>query len=176
MSSSFFFNDVYPYLSGTVKIVGSIAFAVGVLLYVKQDSLLYFPAPPGFPVKPSENAKFFRSPSEWNTKGKPIRSKDASNVIPFEETFLQTPDGVSIHTWLLLQKDSANRPTLIYFHGNAGNMGFRLQNAAEMYGYVGINVLMMDYRGFGSSTGNPNEKGLNIDAETVLEYAINHPK
>jgi predicted alpha/beta hydrolase len=32
---------------------------------------------------------------------------------------------------------------------NAGNMGFRLRNAAEMYGRNGINVLMVDYRGYG---------------------------
>ena len=37
----------------------------------------------------------------------------------------------------------------IYFHGNAGNMGYRLPNAAKFYSDVGVNVLMMDYRGYG---------------------------
>lgn len=61
---------------------------------------------------------------------------------------------MKIHCWLLLQKsDRRGLGTLIYFHGNAGNMGFRLKNAAEMYARVGINVLMVDYRGYGSSTG-----------------------
>ena len=55
-------------------------------------------------------------------------------------------------------------------------MGFRLSNAASMLARIGINVLMMDYRGYGRSTGNPTEAGLNMDADTVLEYAVNHPK
>lgn len=38
-------------------------------------------------------------------------------------------------------------PTLVYFHGNAGNIGFRLVNARQMQLAIGCNVLMVDYRG-----------------------------
>lgn len=38
------------------------------------------------------------------------------------------------------------------------------------------NILMMDYRGYGMSTGRPTEKGLNIDADVVLQYAMGHPR
>ena len=96
--------------------------------------------------------------------------------IPYEEHIIKTEDNESIHVWLLLQQDSKNVPTLIYFHGNAGNMGFRLQNAAEMYARVGINILMMDYRGYGKSTGVPSEKGLKYDADAVLKFAISHSR
>lgn len=54
--------------------------------------------------------------------------------------------------------------------------GFRLQNAAEMYASVSLNILMVDYRGYGRSVGTPNEKGLQLDGEAVLEYVKNHPK
>ena len=49
-------------------------------------------------------------------------------------------------------------------------------NALHMFEFSGINILMMDYRGYGKSTGIPDERGLNIDADTVLAYATNHPR
>lgn len=52
----------------------------------------------------------------------------------------------------------------------------RLKNAMLMFELAGINVLMMDYRGYGKSTGTPTETGLNSDADAVLEYASNHKR
>ena len=74
---------------------------------------------------------------------------------------------------MLQPKDSEKVPTLIYFHGNAGNMGFR-ENSSKMF-RMGINVLAMDYRGYGKSTGTPTEDGLNLDADAVLQWALKHP-
>ena len=54
-------------------------------------------------------------------------------------------------------------------------MGFRLKNAALMYAKAKINILMMDYRGYGSSNGTPNEDGLNKDADAVLKFCAEHP-
>jgi len=56
------------------------------------------------------------------------------------------------------------------FHGNAGNIGYRLPIAKILSDDLGCNVLMVQYRGYGLSTGNPNEKGLNIDAQAGLDY------
>ena len=89
---------------------------------------------------------------------------------------VETSDGEKIHTWLMLQDNAEECPTLIYFHGNAGNMGFRLQNAAMTYAKVKLNILMMDYRGYGKSTGTPNEPGLQLDAEAVLRHVRTHPR
>lgn len=55
-------------------------------------------------------------------------------------------------------------------------MGYRLPNAAKMYSDMGVNILMMDYRGYGMSSGVPSEKGIIIDAESVLDFALKHPK
>lgn len=85
-------------------------------------------------------------PGQWDIHGHSGGTKE--DRIPFEETYVKTSDGVNLHVWLLLQK-KASSPTLIYFHGNAGNMGFRLKNAAKMFAHVGLNILMMDYRGYG---------------------------
>ena len=97
--------------------------------------------------------------------------------IHYEEAYVLTEDNVKVHCWLLLQPPSDEIvPTLVYFHGNAGNMGFRLKNAAAMFGKVKINIMMVDYRGYGSSTGTPDEAGLNKDADAVLKYLKEHPR
>jgi pimeloyl-ACP methyl ester carboxylesterase len=44
-----------------------------------------------------------------------------------------------------------------------------------MFSAIGINVLMMDYRGYGMSSGTPSEKGIVMDAESVLDFAKTHP-
>jgi fermentation-respiration switch protein FrsA (DUF1100 family) len=159
------------------KVVGTLALGVVGLLYVFQDKLLYMPNPPGFPKNNDENPPGAQLPSEWSVQGDLIRRPGSLPPIPFEEAFVTTADGEKIHTWLMYQQEtSAEVPTLLYFHGNAGNMGFRLQNAAAMYCRAGINVLMMDYRGYGKSTGTPTEWGLNLDAEAVLLHAVKHPR
>lgn len=165
------------YVTSAVKVVvGFIAIGLGTL-YVFQDSMLYYPNPPGLPKTVNENPTGMKSPKQWNKDGSSnVLPGASSDPIPLEDTFVTSDDGAKIHVWLMLQDDSANVPTLIYFHGNAGNMGFRLKNAAMMYAVCKINVLMMDYRGYGSSTGTPNEKGLNLDAEGVLNFAKAHPK
>jgi hypothetical protein len=151
----------------------------GIFLYTCQDYLLYHPAPPNYPKTPDENHGDFKSPSQWSIDGIPMRrysDQFKAKSIPFQDKMIETIDGIYIHTWLLLQEDSHNLPTIVYWHGNAGNMGFRLKNAAEMYSQIGVNVLMAEYRGYGKSDGSPSEKGLNIDAESVLRYVKAHPK
>ncbi|ETI54671.1 hypothetical protein, variant 3 [Phytophthora nicotianae CJ01A1] len=78
-------------------------------------------------------------------------------------------DGVKINAWLMKQKEHTTRPTLIFFHGNAGNIGYRLPNAVQLFRKVGVNVLLVDYRGFGHSEGTPSEEGIKLDAEAVLD-------
>jgi fermentation-respiration switch protein FrsA (DUF1100 family) len=57
-----------------------------------------------------------------------------------------------------------------------GNMGFRLPNAVKMYARSKLNIVMMDYRGYGQSTGIPTEEGLNQDADCVLDFILQHNK
>jgi len=56
------------------------------------------------------------------------------------------------------------------FHGNAGNIGHRLPIAKVLVNDLYCNVLMLEYRGYGLSTGDPGEKGITIDAQTGLDY------
>ena len=56
------------------------------------------------------------------------------------------------------------------FHGNAGNIGHRVPIAKVLEENIGCNVLMLEYRGYGLSTGSPDEEGIKIDAQTALNY------
>lgn len=67
-------------------------------------------------------------------------------------------------------KQYARPVTILTFHGNAGNIGHRLPIARMLTNEIHCNVLMLEYRGYGLSTGNPDEKGLTIDAQTGLDY------
>ncbi|KAK0544703.1 bem46 protein, variant [Tilletia horrida] len=112
--------------------------------------------------------------------------------LPFEEITLTTPDGESVRCFVILQRapsekekaaglsgdgdDTARRrPTVLFFHANAGNMGHRLPIAAVFYRRFGANVVMLSYRGYGLSTGTPSERGIRVDAQTLMDWVRAHP-
>lgn len=167
-------QDLIDWMTFSGKCVGGLVGVVLILLYKYQDNLLYHPVIPNMPKTPDENPKGYKSPGEWTTEGHWARTGE--NSIKFETALVETSDGERIHTWLMLQEGSENLPTLIYFHGNAANMGFRLPKSKDIFALAGVNILMMDYRGYGSSTGIPSEQGLNEDASAVLKFAVAHPK
>mmetsp|Transcript_9327 Transcript_9327/g.14374 ORF Transcript_9327/g.14374 Transcript_9327/m.14374 type:complete len:396 (+) Transcript_9327:162-1349(+) len=114
----------------------------------------------GIPRRPRKNPRRYRSPQEYD--------------LPFEEHFIRCSDGVSIHAWWVRYTSGGNDnkvPTMIMFHGNAGNIGLRLPNAALMVQHLKCHVLMVEYRGYGDSDSVvPNEVGLKLDAEAALRF------
>lgn len=70
---------------------------------------------------------------------------------------------------------ASSRPTVLFLHANAGNMGHRLPLAAVFFKRFGCNVIMLSYRGYGFSTGSPSERGIKIDTQTTLDYIRSHP-
>ncbi len=93
-----------------------------------------------------------------------------ANELPPEtrEIFFNTEDGACIHA-LRLNHPSADTLT-IYFHGNAGNVYHRLRDL-QMLRRLGTNVLAVSYRGYGKSTGSPDEEGIYRDAKAAYEHA-----
>ena len=85
---------------------------------------------------------------------------------------LPTPDGETISAFLVKppNKSQARAITILNFHGNAGNIGHRLPIARVLANDLGCTTLMLEYRGYGLSTGNPDEEGLKVDAQTGLDY------
>lgn len=88
---------------------------------------------------------------------------------------MTTPDGETLSAFLVKppNKSQAKPITLLSFHGNAGNIGHRLPIAKVLAHDLNCTTLMLEYRGYGLSTGDPSEKGLCIDAQTGLDYIRN---
>ncbi|KAH9991654.1 Alpha/Beta hydrolase protein [Russula compacta] len=172
-------SNLIPSLESFAKGTAATAAGLGTLgmglLYYGQNFLIY---PSAFPAGARENVPV---PSDFS--------------IPYTDLELTTPDNVKIKTFLLLQRPvlkmnetplkwdeeseeefAATRPTVLMFHGNGGNHGHRIPLAKIFFGKMRCNVLMLSYRGYGLSEGTPSEKGLQIDAQTVLDYVHAHPQ
>ena len=81
--------------------------------------------------------------------------------LAFEDLAIRTEDGETLHAWWIPAKDA--RGAVILFHGNAGNISHRLDYAA-MFDRLGFSTLLVEYRGYGRSTGAPSEHGTYRDA------------
>lgn len=93
-------------------------------------------------------------------------------VSDYEDLQIPTPDGESLNAFFMRPSNRAlaKNVTILMFHGNAGNIGHRIPIAKVLEESIGCNVLMLEYRGYGLSTGTPDEEGLAIDAQTGLDY------
>lgn len=93
-------------------------------------------------------------------------------ISDFEDLQIPTPDGESLHALFLRQRPGrfSRNLTVLMFHGNAGNIGHRVPIAKAVQDTLQCNVFLLEYRGYGMSTGTPDEAGLKIDAQTGLDY------
>lgn len=91
--------------------------------------------------------------------------------LDFEDVFLETSDGLRIHGWFVPGPKGKNRASVIFFHGNAGNISHRLETV-EIIHRLGLSCLIIDYRGYGRSQGSPSELGLYKDAEAAWKWLV----
>jgi len=92
-----------------------------------------------------------------------------SFLIPHREISIPTPDGETLNALLFAPSDSS-KGLILYFHGNSGSLK-RWGAIAGSLTALHYHVLVVDYRGYGKSTGKPNEQGLYTDAEAVWQWA-----
>jgi len=78
-----------------------------------------------------------------------------------EDRTFTASDGIQLNAWYLPHQNS--RLTVLFFHGNRGNISHRL-TLYKHWHEMGLAVFAMDYRGFGKSRGHPSEAGLYADA------------
>lgn len=87
---------------------------------------------------------------------------------PGEDVWLTPAHGARIHGWHLTRPGA--RATLLHLHGNAGHLEYRRQLVTALAG-LGVNVLAIDYRGYGKSEGGfPNERSANEDARAAYDW------
>jgi fermentation-respiration switch protein FrsA (DUF1100 family) len=115
--------------------------AVG--MYLFQRSFMYFPDP-----SPALAA-------DYQLEG-------------FTTATLTAADGTALTAWI--HKAKAGMHTIIYFHGNAGHLGYRAEKF-RTFAAAGFGLVAVSYRGYGGSEGSPTQDGLYSDAAAALAYA-----
>lgn len=101
---------------------------------------------------------------------KEISYTPAQVDIKYEDVFFQANDGIKLNGWFLSAPNP--RGTLLFCHGNAGNIGHRLE-IIKIFLMLNLNVFIFDYRGYGRSQGTPSELGLYRDAQAAFDYLVN---
>jgi len=92
----------------------------------------------------------------------------ALSGLPLEDVWFQAADGIRLFGWYV--EAAADRPVILWCHGNAGNVINRLDNLRYLYGQ-GLSVFLFDYRGYGRSQSlRPSEEGLYQDALGAYDY------
>lgn len=133
---------------GSLAVVCAVAYlGVGGTLFLAQRSLIYKP-------------------------DRATPSPAASGLGDMAEVSLTTGDGLTLAAWHR-PPDHAERPTVIFFHGNAGHRGY-LAHKARAYLDAGYGLLLPDYRGYGGNPGRPSEQGLYADALAAHDYLRDH--
>lgn len=97
--------------------------------------------------------------------------------LEYDDVFLDTKDGETLHGWWLPADapESAAKGTIYFLHGNAQNISSHLMNVAWLP-EKGYNVFLIDYRGYGRSTGAPDIEGTLHDSETGLRWLMEQPQ
>jgi len=146
-------GSVASWMRVPVLVSSAIAAVVSSLLYFKQKDLIY---PSSIPSGARTNVP---RPSQYG-------------ITDFEDLMIPTPDGEKLSAFYIrAPKSNSNRNlTILMFHGNAGNIGHRVPIARMIVNTIGCSVFMLEYRGYGLSTGSADEKGLMIDAQTAFDY------
>jgi len=124
-------------------VLAAIYVVVAIAAFVMQRRLMYFPDP--VRVEPSAFA-----------------------LAGVEERELKA-DGAILVAWY--GRSAPGQPTLLYFHGNAGNLASRSERVRK-YVERGIGILMLSYRGYGGSTGSPSERANVADAKVAYDALI----
>ncbi|MFC1674777.1 alpha/beta hydrolase [Candidatus Omnitrophota bacterium] len=98
-----------------------------------------------------------------------VNSSPADIGLSFEDCYFKSPDGRKLHGWFIPAQEA--RSAVIFAHGNAGNIGDRLDKI-KFFNQLKQNVFIFDYRGYGASQGRPSEKGMYLDARGAYEYLL----
>ena len=121
--------------------------ALGVALYLFQGSMVFLA----------------------NLPGRALEATPADIGLKYEDVRFDTADGERLHGWYVPAVNA--RGVLLFFHGNAGNISHRLESIM-IFNRLGLDVLIVDYRGYGQSTGKPTESGTYRDAQAAWNYLL----
>lgn len=126
-----------------VRVVVVAYLSILLLVMWLEESLIFFPSK--FPA------------GDWDIAG-----------LPVENAEFTAADGTRLHGWYI----SHPQPTaqILFLHGNAGNVTDRVDALQRLYHDVEASVLILDYRGYGKSDGQPSEQGVLQDARAARAW------
>ncbi len=127
-------------------LAGGMYGALCLYLFLMQAKLLYYP----------------------NIPSRELTGNPADINLDYETVTLRTSDNVNLHGWFIPAAHEM-RGTLLFFHGNAGNISHRL-TSLKIFHDLGLSILIIDYRGYGRSQGSISEHGTYLDAEAAWRY------
>jgi uncharacterized protein len=139
-------------LFGLLALLAGIYVLLGAMLYLLQGSMVYLA----------------------NLPGRALDATPADIGLDHEDVYIDTADGERLHGWYVpaATNDAAGpRGVLLFFHGNAGNISHRLESIA-IFNHLRLDVLIVDYRGYGRSSGKPTERGTYRDAQASWDYLV----
>lgn len=84
------------------------------------------------------------------------------------EVVLKTGDGLDLLAWYRAPRSETD-PVILYFHGNAGHIGFRAGKVRPFLD-AGFGLLLLSYRGYGGNPGSPTEEGLYEDGRAAVAF------
>lgn len=87
----------------------------------------------------------------------------------FEDIYFLSEDGKKLHGWFILCPDA--KRTVLFLHGNGGNISHRIDKIGILH-KAGVNVFIIDWRGYGRSEGSPSEQGIYRDAQAAYDFLI----
>lgn len=93
--------------------------------------------------------------------------------LDYEEINFKNKDNLFLNSWFI--PSPRNKKTVLFFHGNAGNISHRLEKIVFWHN-LGFNLFIFDYRGYGKSQGKPEEIGLYEDARAAYDYLLEQKK
>jgi fermentation-respiration switch protein FrsA (DUF1100 family) len=86
----------------------------------------------------------------------------------YQEIFIRTDEDIKLKSWFI-EKDLKNFKTILFFHGNAGNLFNRVHKLNEL-NKLDLNILIISWRGFSGNKGKPTEKNLYHDAGEAVKW------
>ena len=86
-----------------------------------------------------------------------------------EDVYFKSPDGLTLHGWYFRAKEE--KGTILVCHGNVENMSTHVKLDLWLID-AGYNLFIFDYRGYGTSEGSAEVKGIHLDAEAALETLL----
>jgi fermentation-respiration switch protein FrsA (DUF1100 family) len=92
--------------------------------------------------------------------------------LPYESVFFPAADGTRLHAWFVPAAKPEVRATLLWFHGNAGNISHRLDNLALLHRHLDLSIFIFDYREFGLSEGVISKAGTYYDARGAWSHLV----